>query len=206
MVELLVVISIITVLAGLLVPLGKSLLARSRAINCSQNLRQIGLATMSYATDNNWTLPVTTHQRSTGGQSWTLTLKPYTSVMLVFKCHEDANISRNYTYLINDFLTPNPAGAPDLNYSILTKIDRPQATILFAEAATSYSNSDHFHFTNYSGGTVPPAVFESQVAVNVHAGKANYLFVDGHVETLSWQQVQIRLGAKTSQLVDPSRL
>ncbi len=204
MVELLVVITILAVLAGVLGSLGKGMIARSRAVNCSQNLRQIGLAAMMYASENNMTLPVTSHQRSKGGKSWTLSLQPYASGTITFKCYEDSNIARGYTYAINDFLTPNPSGAPDLNFSILAKIDRPQATLMFAEASPSYTNSDHFHFSDYYGGQVPPAVFESQVAVKAHGEKANYLFADGHVEALSWSEVKARLGANGSCFVDPS--
>lgn len=204
LVELLVVILIILVLAGILAPVGRGMIARSRTINCSQNLRQIGIASMMYAGDNNMTLPSTSHQR--GGRSWTLTLQPYTATTLTFKCREDADAKRVYTYVINDFLTPSPAGAPFLNYSILAKIARPETTFLFAEAAASYQNSDHFHFTDYYGGTIPSEVFEYQVAVDSHGGKANYLFADGHVETLSRQEVRARLASVGSRFVDPSGL
>jgi general secretion pathway protein G len=202
LVELLVVILILLVLAGLLAPLGKGMISRGRTVNCSKNLRQIGIAAMMYAGDNGMTLPATSHQR--GGRSWTLTLQPYTAGTLVFKCHEDADENRAYTYVINDFLTPNPAGAPDLNYSILAKISRPEATFMFAEAAASYQNSDHFHFSDYRGGKVPPEVFEYQVAVEPHGGKANYLFADGHVETLSREETRSRLAVGGSTFVDPS--
>lgn len=200
--EVLVVIAILATLAGVLAPVGQKMLARGRALHCNQNLRQIGIATMSYASDNRMTLPLTSHQR--GGKSWKLTLQPYTTDTLVFKCAEDEDKERAYTYLINDFLTPNPAGAPDLNYSILAKIDRPEATMMFAEAASNNDNTDHFHFSDYRGGKIPPAVFEYQVAVEEHAGKANYLFADGHVEMLGWPEVQSRLAADGSTFVDPS--
>lgn len=203
LVELLVVIVIILVLAAIIAPVGRGMVARGRTVNCAQNLRQIGIAAMAYAGDNNFTLPATSHQR--GGRSWTLTLQPYTSGTLVFKCHEDADGARPYTYVINDFLTPNPAGAPELNFSILAKIDRPESTFMFAEAAASYANSDHFHFSDYYGGKIPPAVFEYQVAVDGHDGRANYLFADGHVETLSRAETRTRLAADGSRFVDPSR-
>jgi prepilin-type processing-associated H-X9-DG protein len=105
--------------------------------------------------------------------------------------------------VINDFLTPYPAGADHLNYSILAKIDRPEATFMFAESAASHS-SDHFHFAPYYSGKIPPAVFEYQVAVRAHGNNANYLFADGHVETLSWRETQARLSAAGSRFVDPS--
>lgn len=201
MVELLVVIGIIAALAAVVVPLGKGLVTRSGTINCIQNLRQIGMAAMMYAGDNNMALPSTSHQR--GGKSWTLTLQPYASGKLTFKCANDENKKRAYTYVINDFLTKNPAGADHLDYSILAKIDRPEATFMFAEAATSHT-SDHFHFTSYYGGKIPPKVFEYQVAVGVHGGKANYLFADGHVETLSRLETQANLLADGTRFADPS--
>jgi prepilin-type N-terminal cleavage/methylation domain-containing protein/prepilin-type processing-associated H-X9-DG protein len=204
LVEVLVVITIIVVLAAIAVPVSRSLVTRSHAVNCATNLRQIGLATMMYASDNNMTLPVTTHQRRQGGLSWTLSLQPYASGTITFKCADDEAKQRPYTYLINDFLTPNPAGAPELDFSRIAKIDRPEATFLFAEASATYQNSDHFHFSDYHGHPVPPAVFEDQVAVERHGGKSNFLFTDGHVETLSWLETQARLKAPASRFVDPS--
>ncbi len=203
LVELLVVVAIITVMVAIIAPVGRGMIIRSRAINCSKNLRQIGMATMMYAGDNNMTLPVTTHQRSRGGKSWTLTLQPYASGTINFKCHEDPDIARVYSYVLNDFLTPNPSGAPDLNFSILAKINRPEATFMFAEAAASYTNSDHFHFSDYDGGKIPATVLKYQIAVEVHGGSANYLFADGHVESLSWPQVQARLDSEGSRFVNP---
>lgn len=204
LIEVLIVITIIVVLAAIAVPVSRSLVARSQSVNCTTNLRQIGLATMLYASDNNMALPVTTHQRRQGGRSWTLTLQPYASGTITFKCADDEDDPRPYTYLINDFLTPNPAGAPDLDFSRLARIEFPEATFLFAEASASYQNSDHFHFSDYHGGPIPPAVFAEQVAVKRHAGKSNFLFADGHVETLSWNETQARLKAGVSRFVDPS--
>jgi prepilin-type processing-associated H-X9-DG protein/prepilin-type N-terminal cleavage/methylation domain-containing protein len=203
LVELLVVIAIIIVMAAVVVPVGKGMYARSRAINCSQNLRQIGVATMMYAGDNNMTLPVCSHQRRQGGVSWTLTLQPYASGKIVFKCNEDANKNRAYTYILNDFLTPNPSGAPDLNCSILANIRRPETTFMFAEAKPTYNNLDHFHFSDYDGGLIPDSAFKSQIALEVHSQKSNFLFADGHVETLAWREVRARNRAIGSSFVNP---
>lgn len=51
MVELLVVISIITILASLLLPALKNAMATSRKIACASNMRQLGLAIANYAND-----------------------------------------------------------------------------------------------------------------------------------------------------------
>lgn len=201
---MLVVITIIVVLAGISVPISRSFIQRAHERTCAANLRQIGVASMLYATDNQMTLPVTSHQRRQGGKSWTLTLQPYASGTITFKCPKDPVKARTYTYVINDFLTPNPAGAPDLNYSILAKLDRPETTLMFAEASKSYQNSDHFHFSEFHGGVVPDSVFESQVNTDAHSVRANYLYADGHIESLNRADALARLKAGNSTFIDPS--
>ncbi len=57
LIEMLVVVAVITILAGLLLPaLGKARY-KSRVAICLSNVRQIGLASLMYATDNSGRLP-----------------------------------------------------------------------------------------------------------------------------------------------------
>lgn len=58
LVELLVVISIIAMLAGLLAPSLRQMKERARSIECVNNLRQLGQAVHIYAGDNGQRLPV----------------------------------------------------------------------------------------------------------------------------------------------------
>ena len=204
LIELLVVIAIIAVLAGLLVPVAGRVQARGRTTKCAHFMRQLGTAALLYAGENDMTLPVTAHQRKQGGKSWTLTLQEYAGGKVVFRCPADEDATRAYTYVINDFLTPNPAGAPLLDFSKLSRLERPAQTLLFLEASQNYTNADHFHFSDYSGQEIPPEAFASQVGVRRHGGSANYLFADAHMETLSWEQAQLRLRAPGSRFVDPS--
>lgn len=57
LVELLVVIATIAILAGLLLPALASAREKGRKAACISNLRQIGIAIMAYAGDNNGKIP-----------------------------------------------------------------------------------------------------------------------------------------------------
>lgn len=204
LIELLVTITVIAVLAALSVNVAGSVLAQSRSVKCANYMRGLGAAALLYAGDNDGSLPATLHQRRQQTKPWTATLQAYANGKVNFRCPDDPNKKRVYTYLINDFLTPNPAGAPDLNFSRLANIERPSRTLLFGEASSAYLNSDHFHFVPYQGQRVPTDAFAKQVAVKIHKGGANYIFADGHLETLSWDLVQNRLKEPGDKFVDPT--
>ena len=57
LIELILVIFILAILAGLLMPTLGAAKQRARAAQCAGNLRQIAMAMISYAHDNNDALP-----------------------------------------------------------------------------------------------------------------------------------------------------
>lgn len=203
-IELLVVMAVIAVLAVLSLGIVSSLRRKARAVECAENLRQLGASALLYAADHEATLPATSHQRSTGGVSWTKSLQDYAGGTLVFRCPADEDKSRVYSYVINDFLTPNPAGAPTLDYSRLPRLARPPATMLFGEASAANNESDHFHFADYQGQLIPAPAVAAEIAVERHAGAAHYVFADGHLESISWPEVQQRLRTPGNPFIDPT--
>lgn len=202
LIELLVSISVICILAALGLPLAQSIGEKSKAAKCISNLRNIGMAAMSYAADNSMKLPMTSHKGA--ANQWAVTLQPYASDSIKFHCPSDPAKNRDRSFAVNDMLTPNPCQAEFLDFSYLSKLDRPAETIYFAEAAKFFS-TDHFHFSEFYGDQVSHEAFEELVDVNRHGGNANYLFTDGHVEQLSWAQIQKRLDNPKDRLTDPTR-
>lgn len=202
LIELLVVIAIIAVLAALLLPALGRAKARARGTQCLSNLRQVGLASQMYADDFNGRLPQSQHNRA----SWVGSLQPYLAGTNLHRCPDDRNRTRIFSYAINDFLNPHPYGAEELDFSRLLSIPRPLQTLFMAEARTNLTGSDHFHFADAQDGGFGTNAFALQVDVERHQRLSNYLFVDGHVERLTWPSVAIRLTTAGSPFVRPDGL
>ena len=201
MIELLVVIAIIAILASLLLPAVAGAKARAHATTCKGNLKQIGLGVAMYAGDNNDNLPRSAHQSA----SWIGKLQPY-GVTNVYRCPVDTNTARRTSFALNDFLTPRPFGARELDFSRLSSLPGPSDTLHFAEARGDFEGTDHFHFADAESGGYSTNSFAGQVDVLRHRGAANYLFADSHVEGLKWTRVSSQLGRPGSRFVRPDGL
>jgi len=198
LIELLVVIAIMAILAALLLPALSRAKQRAKTITCVNNLKQIGVASVLYASDNGDLLPQSQHQ----GDSWVGTLQYFLSGTNMYRCPVDTNAQHLYSYDINDFLTPHPFGANTLNLSKFTSVPSTSDTFYMAEYSDDPANegSDHFHFAD---GGYTPVYFQQQVSVLRHGSGANYLFVDGHAMTLKWLVIKTTLLQSGSRFVNP---
>jgi prepilin-type processing-associated H-X9-DG protein len=81
----------------------------------------------------------------------------------------------------------------------MAAVKTPSSTLLVAEKAYSNVGTDHLHFSRVlgvggrGGGRISLNQFKREVEIQSHGNSANYLFVDGHVENLTTNEVQKRL-------------
>lgn len=209
-IELLAVVAVTGLLGILFLPLFNSVRADAQNAQCGENLRQIGKSAGIYVADHAGKLPGCQHEPP----SWVKGLEAYCSVEK-FVCpphrEELANPPTKrserieWTYALNDFLTPHPYGARSLDFSRMASVPSPWETMLFGEAGIEYRRYDHFHFADRVENGFTAAAFSEQVDVERHEGGANYLFADGRVEELGWSSgAKPKLSFPNSRFVHPS--
>lgn len=207
LVELLAVLTALGMLGSLAWPALRAGQSEAGKMKCASNLAQLGKGMLLFAADNQMTLPQTMHE----SDSWTNSLQPYIGKNLILTCPCDEVRGRTRSYAMNDYLSSAPCGAEYLSALRLTRllnVERSSQTVFFAELSRTYGTGsvpDHLHLAEFDGGDIPPAVFQSYVGVERHGGKANYLFLDGHVEALPWDRVQILINQPGARFIDPRK-
>ena len=196
--ELLVVIAIIGVLATLGLSIASAAMERSKATKCLSSVRQIGVAVRAYVGDHDGRLPDTGHVRDENGNSlsWVNTLSAYLGPKFIGRCPANTVSPVDVTYGWNDLLTETTGqGIPAI------RCRTQSATLVIGEAANAYT-TEHFHFAS-SRSRVTFNQFKASVGVERHGSGANYLFVDGHEESLNPTEVKARLDATDSAFLIP---
>lgn len=211
LVEVLVVLAILSVLAALVIPMINRAMVSAKSSACASNMRQIGVAMMTYASDYGGELPETSHSGD-ASLSWIYTLSRYLGDMDEIRiCPADprreALLAGNGTsYVLNSYLflqrydRYGDAIGPKPNH--LLRIAHPSRTILAfigSEDGSVGVGSDHTHSEQWTSWGALLADIEpdrhrvGDRGADRSIGSANYLYADGHVENFAASTIRAEI-------------
>ena len=191
LVELLVVIGIIGLLAGMLMPSLAQAKRKANSIKCLNNIRQLSLSATLYAGDHEDEYPRRMHLTN----SWLFALQPYYKDIKILKCPSDRFLEWR-SYLMNgwndywQFKLSDAEYRRVMNYTYThgmkqSAVPLLSETILLGEKRTG-SYHVHMDFGQKNGND------REEVSQNMHryagstSGGSNFAFVDGSVRLLPY--------------------
>jgi prepilin-type processing-associated H-X9-DG protein/prepilin-type N-terminal cleavage/methylation domain-containing protein len=180
LVELLVVIAVIAILAGLLLPVIGNAKARAQSTQCLNNQRQIGIAFRLYVDGNNDVLP----QRFYGVTNASGVPIGYDELLIPF-----AGVGGRHTERLQLFVCSSqrktdyptePGYGMNWYYdnARFSAAQRSSETILLSESAGIFGAGSH----RADRDSITPGELDDER----HNKRANYLFFDGHAATWAW--------------------
>ncbi len=195
LVELLIVVTIVLLLAGLLVPALADAIALAHQIECANNLKQIGFAVHAYARHHDGRFPPSScpsagHARD---QWWLHVLQEYAGTTLLYRCPSDRAPDEAFldwenppeddwqSYRWASYATNSRM---DQAVPYLSQVRDACRTIYVCEAALATRGADHVHPELW----LSEQDLRNAVDTERHSGRSNALFVDSHVQAMTLEE------------------
>jgi prepilin-type N-terminal cleavage/methylation domain-containing protein/prepilin-type processing-associated H-X9-DG protein len=201
LIELLVVIAIIAILASLLLPAISSAKQRAKAVACISNLKQIGIAVHTYTQDSEGVLQLDAIIPDPN-ETWGTILAKHMGLPAgsdIFVCPSYKPFRFQHWQAIYGIRRDPPMNCVSGPGGVFFRVEcATNATEYLLVADTTSKGLGGWKASNgyiFKVGTPPP---------NVHArhfGRANGLFLDGHVEPCNRQRLE-ELGIPAEYGVD----
>jgi prepilin-type N-terminal cleavage/methylation domain-containing protein/prepilin-type processing-associated H-X9-DG protein len=190
LIELLTVIAIIAILAAILIPVARRVRESARASVCVSNIRQVSIAMLLYADENNGILPTAGDFRRPPSRSdWILwrntrgfqiedsEIIPYLGGVFspdVYRCPSDERISDpnqsyRYSYTLNRMLAEREGAPRETLDGRVGIVENPSTVILLVEEAEP-NDSSAWLMSN------------DDFLTECHSNRGHVSFVDSHVE------------------------
>ena len=197
LVEMLVVIAIIGVLAGILLPMLHSARQHTRRMRCGSNLRQVAIAMTIYLGDYGEQFPAAIHEDyDLECATWGQLVEPYMRRRKIFRCpalgptaNEGVREFNYFQFFITIPFGYNRTYLGDPDFPVaMPQVRKPAETILAAD-----SKNDFSELGGRSLGWLEvyaPSEDKNEALSFRHANGANVCFADGR---LKWMEAKLVL-------------